>query len=559
MATLELYKDLYQSIPWQRATEITRLPPVTITYQGMSTDTCVRTELLKQGAEADTTQVMATILGGPGVNLSGDTIKSQIRALASTACKLRLPELEITSEPTPTVLYTPAGTRFLLYYYKYSADSNTTRLRMPAASVYTDITEDVEHDIRDNFQSVPLYSLGFGRPLIGSGATQQNEDLVITSTENNTYENIRVLLFTAETTYRFFGNISETGEALFFVVVADHTFPDPDAEPDPETGELPLKTELAIITQYCACYTPNILTASDAEPDPEDIDNSYNPADNYVGNQAGGRGNGNGVSDPAERFDIASRNAAFSYGGRGRGLTYYDMSSIDFYQIMGVIYSRVLDLPESFIGGDISTAIDIGATLYDRTDETRECIVTAFQIPFNPVSTPTSKVQVGFIGVDTSGTGVITERLLHVGNFQLSLVGEGWQDYNDVTFTEATLYLPFVGSITLDPASIAANAGSGGYIEVDVYVDTYNGNIAYWVYLCPMNTPSQVEYLHGVYTGNCAMEIPYAAMASTGNLKGRIRNIGSSIADGAQSLASTAVSCGTFAPGITETGLEGFR
>lgn len=558
MATLELYKDLYQSIPWQAATNITKLPPVTITYPGsIPSNSCTKTQLLKKGSQEGTTQVMATVLGGPGVAVGSTEMISQIRALANTACKLKLPEVEIAPEGqsrTPTIVYTAAGTKLSIYYFKYSEDDNATYLWIPAASVYTDIADDQQHYISNNFQSVPPYTSGFGRPLVGQDLTVQNNYLVIENTERDTYENIRVLVFLADTTYKFSNNTSETAEALFFVVVADHTHPNEDPEHEGE-----MITELGILTTYCACYSPNILTASDAAPDPSERDNSYSPANNFVGNQAGGRGNGNGVSDPAERFDLASRNTAFSYGGHGRGLTYYDMSAIDFYQIMGVIYSRVTDLASSLFGGDLDQVIDIGASLYGKTDETRECIVTAFQIPFNPVSTPTSKVQVGFIGVNTSGTGVITERLLHVGNFQLNLVGEGWQDYNDVTFTEATLYLPFVGSISIDPAAIAANAGSGGYIEVDVYVDCYNGNIAYWLYLCPMNTPSGVEYLHGVYTGNCAMEIPYAAMASTGNLKGRIRNIGSSIADGAQSLASSVISGGLAGPKTAEAGLEGFR
>lgn len=558
MATLELYKDLYQSIPWQQATNITKLPPVQMQYPGsIVSNSCIKTELLKKGSQEGTTQVMATVLGGPGVAVGSSEMISQIRALANTACKLKLPEVEIApegTERTPTILYTPAGTRFSIYYYKQSEDADETYLWIPPVSVYTDIAEDEEHHIANNFQSVSLYYPSFGRPLVGQDQTVQSNYLVIQNTERDTYENIRVLVFTADTTYTFPDNITQTAEALFFVVVADHTHPNEDPEHEGE-----MVTDLGILTTYCACYSPNILTASDAAPDPSDRDNSYSPANNFVGNQSGGRGNGNGVSDPAERFDLAARNTAFSYGGRGRGLTYYDMSAIDFYQIMGVIYSRVTDLASSLLSGDLRQAIDIGATLYEHTDETRECIVTAFQIPFNPVSTPTSKVQVGFIGIETSGTGVITERLLHVGNFQLSLVGEGWQDYNDITFTEATLYLPFVGSISIDPAAIAANAGSGGYIEVDVYVDCYNGNIAYWVYLCPMNTPSGVEYLHGVYTGNCAMEIPYAAMASTGNLKGRIRNIGSSIADGAQSLASSVISGGLAGPKTAEAGLEGFR
>jgi hypothetical protein len=556
MATLELYKDLYQSIPWQQATNITKLPPVTITYPGsIPSNSCTKTQLLKKGSQEGTTQVMATVLGGPGVAVGSTEMISQIRALANTACKLKLPEVEIApegQERTPTVLYTPAGTKFSIYYFKYSEDSDATYIWIPVASVYTDIANDEEHYIANNFQSVPLFTSGFGRPLVGADTTVQNNYLEIKNTTRDTYENIRVLVFIADTTYKFSNNTTQTAEALFFVVVADHTHPD-EQNPD-ETV-----TDLGILTTYCSCYTPNILTASDAEPDPDDRDNGYNPTNNFVGNQSGGRGSGNGVSDPAERFDLASRNAAFSYGGRGAGLTYYDMSAIDFYKVMTVIYSRVTNIPESLIGGDLSTALDIGATLYANTEVTRDCVISAIQIPFNPISSPTENIQVGFVNIRASGTGVITERILHVGDFQLSLVGEGWQDYNDIAFTEATLYLPFVGSISIDPAAIAANAGSGGYVEVDVYVDTYNGNIAYWVYLCPMNTPSNVEYLHGVYTGNCAMEIPYAALASTGELKGRIRNIGSSIADGAQSLASTFISGGSYTPKTSATGLEGFR
>ena len=525
---LNLYRDLYKTSPYGAPLEVPKLPPIEVVYPTpIGSGSCTKTDLLKKDGESGTT-TMATVYGAPCLSVSVSTLEI-------SGARFNLPQPSTEQYPDPVYIYTEGGCRFSLFYKKIG---NTVSILMTAASVYTDIEHDPDHDITNHFQYVRLYDLAYGRPLIGGGATLQNSYLAIDTTQ---YTNIRVYVYETTTTFEKTTDpqFEYTGDAFFFAVVAD----------DISTGT---KTLL----NNPACYSTNIITASDLIPQPEPGDSGYNPTNNYVGNQSGGRGNGNGVSDPAERFGLAARNEAFSYGGNGKGLTYYDMSATDFYQVMGTIYSRITDLPSAFIGGDLDQALDIAATLYDKTATTRECIATAFQIPFNPVSTPTSKVRVGFVGVNTSGTGVITERILHVGDFQLNLIGEGWQDYNDVIYTEAILTLPFVGSITLDPAAIAANAGSGGYIEVDVYVDCYNGNIAYWVYLCPMNTPSNVEYLHGVYTGNCAMEIPYAAVANSGDLKGRIRNIGSSIADGAVSVATSLMSGGTSK--TSSAALEGF-
>lgn len=534
--TLNLYKDLYKTVPYA-SLEVPMLPPKSMSYPNpLGDNSCVKTEILKKGATEGTTQVMATVYGGPCLNISTSDLEI-------SGARLPLPQPSEEQYPDPLYLYTEGGCRFHVFYKK---SGNTLQLLITVADVYTDIENDDTHDIEDNFQSVKLYESAWGRPLVGAGSsviaqgpTTDNSYLEIDTTN---FTNIRVYVYETITTFKKTTDppFEYTGNAFFFLVVADAI----------STGQ---KT---LISSYPACYSSNIITASDLVPQPEPGQNGYNPTNNHVGNQVGGRGNGNGVSDPAERFDLAARNAAFSYGGNGKGLTYYDMSATDFYQVMGTIYSRITDLPSAFVGGDLDQALDIAATLYDKTSTTRECIATAFQIPFNPVSVATQTVRVGFVGVNTSGTGVITERILHVGDFQLNLVGEGWQDYNDIVFTEAILTLPFVGSITIDPAAIAANAGSGGYIEVDVYVDCYNGNIAYWLYLCPMNTPSNVEYLHGVYTGNCAMEIPYAAIANSGDLKGRIRNIGSSIADGAVSVATSLMSGGTSK--TSSAALEGF-
>lgn len=525
---LNLYKDLYKTVPYA-ALNAPKIPPLNVVYPGsIGSGECTRTDILKKYGESGTT-TMATVYGAPCLSVS-------ISDLEIEGARLPLPQPSTEEYPDPVYLYTEGGCRLSLYYKK---SGNYLSILMTAASVYTDIDEDDEHNIDNHFQYVRLYNLASGRPLIGEEMTVMNSYLVIDTT---VYTNIRVYVYETTTTFEHTSDPvwTETTDAFFFAVVADSI----------STGT---KT---LLNSYPACYSTNIITASDLVPQPEPGENGYNPTNNFVGSQAGGRGNGNGVSDPAERFDLAARNAAFSYGGRGAGLTYYDITSIDFYKVMSVIYGRISSIAESAFGGDLSTALDIGATLYSDSETTRNCVISAIQIPFDPVSTPTQTIQVGFINIVPSGAGIITERILHVGNFTKSLVGEGWQDYNDVVFTEAVLTLPFVGSISIDPAAVAANAGSGGYIEVDVYVDCYNGNIAYWVYLCPMNTPSSVEYLHGVYTGNCAMEIPYAALASTGDLKGRIRNIGSAIADGAVSVATSLMSGGTGK--TSNAALEGF-
>ena len=537
---LNLYRDLYKTRLYA-SLNVPKIPPLTITYPGaIGSNECTNVDILKKDGES--TAVMCTVYGGPGLQVDIDDLEI-------AGARIPLPDIQVGLEHTPTKLYTDGGCRFDLSYFKFSEGSNTVYLQMPQAYIYTDIAEDGEHGISDNFQQVRLYRLSSGRPLIGSGATLQNDPLPIVISSDNpqvtVYRNIRLYAYTTDTTFKFSdGHDDVTTEALFFVVMADY---------DDTSGQTPV-TSTALLTTYCGCYSSNIVTASDIVPVPETT-TGYNPVQT-TGRQAGGQGRGNGVSDPSEHMDVAARNGAFSFGGNGRGLTYYNITFDNFKDVIGIVYSRLLDLGSSILSGDLESAIDIGLTQLQNTDATRECVVSAIMLPCDAGGTVSNKVQVGYVPINCVGAKVVTGRIVDVGTFSLNLIGEGWQDYNDVLFSEVTLNLPFVGSINIDPAAVAANASSGGQISVEVYIDAYTGNISYWVYLTPMNTPNNMDYLHGVYTGNCAVDIPYAAIANAGDLKGKIRNIGTSMANGAQAAAVNFVSPGSGKS--SQAALEGF-
>lgn len=530
---MNLYRDLYKTRLYT-SLDVPKVPPLTITYPGsIGSNECTHVDLLKQNGTG--TSVMATVYGGPGLSVS-------MSDLEIMGARIPLPDIQTSASPEPFKLYTEGGCRLDLYYYKLSEGSNTVLMRINSAHVYTDIVNDEDHDIEDNFQWVKLYNLSGGRPFLGANQTLTSQPLSIVISSDNpqvpVYHDITLYAYTTDTTFRFSdGTDPVTTEALFFVVIAK------DADGN--------KT---LLTTYCACYSSNIITASDIIPQPT-TPTGYNPVPT-TGRQAGGQGRGNGVSDPSEHMDVAARNGAFSFGGNGRGLTYYNITFDNFKDVIGVVYSRLLDLGSSILSGDLDLAVDIGSTLLQNTDATRDCVVSAIMLPCDAGGTASNKVQVGYVGIDCTGAKVVTDRIITVGTFSLNLVGEGWQDYNDILFTEVTLNLPFVGSINLDPAAVASSASSGGQVSVEVYIDAYTGNISYWVYLTPMNTPNNMDYLHGVYTGNCAVDIPYAAIANAGDLKGKIRNIGTSMATGAQSAAMNFVSAG--GGKSNEAALEGF-
>lgn len=239
---------------------------------------------------------------------------------------------------------------------------------------------------------------------------------------------------------------------------------------------------------------------------------SYIPTDGNV--TRGGTGGGTYPHSPAEGYDnfdalITARNSTLAVTmGNGQGLTYYQMSQASFRKCLAYTYG----LSEDIQGY--------------KAESRRAAFVAAYMLPcrLQPVTRRSFYIADGAVNISDTADGYISNRLDHIPFGEISLATYGWDDFNDFTSTSATLLLPFVGRIGID-----INAIARGSIRLDSVIDICNGNIAYWVYTSSMQAPEPI--LYGVYTGNCAIQVPVTGVYA-GNVLDKIVNLGSSIING---------------------------
>lgn len=267
------------------------------------------------------------------------------------------------------------------------------------------------------------------------------------------------------------------------------------------------------------------------------------PAPDETGETSGmnrdGTGSGLGVSDPAAEIDLNALNSgALNWNGHGSGLTYYTMDLVTFTtKVVGKVYGTLFSNSMEAWGAAIDSVLYPTPDSFAINAETiRACVVSAFMLPDIPTNgTSTSTVWVGPLPIDNlSLTYYLGDRYIEVDDTWLSEIAghedfanDGYGDYNDFTHTTATLHLPFVGDIPLNISSL-----SRGDIRVRAILDQYTGNICYCVYTLSMEAPEQVPILYGIYTGNCAVEIPICSLGSSANVLSRIVNAGSQAVSG---------------------------
>lgn len=128
---------------------------------------------------------------------------------------------------------------------------------------------------------------------------------------------------------------------------------------------------------------------------------------------------------------------------------------------------------------------------------------------------------IGALGTDMSGA-----RLSHqfkVYDFGTITVPENWGNFLDYSQTSVELYLPFIGSVQLDPSECM-----GGTVNVQYTVDFFTGQCVANVYChkyitLPSGMPiDRVEGQHS-YQGNCAVQIPLSAV-NYGSMIGSLIN-----------------------------------
>lgn len=158
-----------------------------------------------------------------------------------------------------------------------------------------------------------------------------------------------------------------------------------------------------------------------------------------------------------------------------------------------------------------------------------------------------------YFGVDVTALPLTKQfRTVSFGTLQIP---EVWQSFLDYDCTSASLYLPFVGEVSLDISELM-----GGSITVNYTIDFFTGmcvaNVRCLRSVDAGNGLETSEVVHS-YQGNCAVQIPITA-ADYGNMVGALVSAASAglttgIAGAIGSVAGSAAS-GGFKPTITSKG-----
>lgn len=227
----------------------------------------------------------------------------------------------------------------------------------------------------------------------------------------------------------------------------------------------------------------------------------------------GGRGTGTTTryDDPERLSDsIAQRNSLFSFGSAdGNGLTYYVVSDSTLNQVLKFAY---------------------GWGLANDNQYLRTALVSACLIP-GAISTGGSipiKVADQTAGVSAP---VVNDRITMGESVSISWGSrDGNGDFSDCS-VGLSVNLPFVGMINLDPSICF---GESATIRIEYGIDSYTGNIVYWIYSTG-NTEQSRPMLYGTYTGNCAISVPIVGGGNTGSFLQWVQNRTSSVATGLSS------------------------
>lgn len=245
----------------------------------------------------------------------------------------------------------------------------------------------------------------------------------------------------------------------------------------------------------------------------ENYEEAYTPTAGNV--TRGGTGTGYYPHNAPEGANFAQmvterNNALSATMGTGKGLSWYSMTANGFASSLAFAY-----------GGD-----SIMGTI--SAEKRLAAYVGAYMLPVAVSGTASpfwlADDSRNFNTGGATNCKLISTRLLYGDCGTIDLSAYGYDDFNDFENTRATLFLPFVGTINID-----INAIARGSITVKYVIDVCNGNIGYWVYTFGMQSTG--DLLYGVYTGNCAIEVPTTGIYK-GNALDKILNAGTAIASG---------------------------
>lgn len=159
----------------------------------------------------------------------------------------------------------------------------------------------------------------------------------------------------------------------------------------------------------------------------------------------------------------------------------------------------------------------------------------------------------GALGTDMSGAKLSHE--FKVFDFGTITVPENWGNFLDYSQTSIELYLPFIGSVQLDPSECM-----GGTVNVQYTIDFFTGQCVANVYChkyitLPSGMPiDRVEAQHS-YQGNCAVQIPLSATNYGSMIGSLIHACAGSITNPTAIISTlTDASGGGFRPSVTSKG-----
>lgn len=126
------------------------------------------------------------------------------------------------------------------------------------------------------------------------------------------------------------------------------------------------------------------------------------------------------------------------------------------------------------------------------------------------------EIQVGNYSLNTKGRRFSSSKI--VKKFYTIQIPWNYGDFrNRSPYTNVTLYLPFVGMVSLDTA-VLYNTKS---IMVEVFAEPISGSVVYKLYAdSPAST--EVSVLIDTYSGNCNTETPIARVTTVNGVQGAI-------------------------------------
>lgn len=432
------------------------------------------------------------------------------------------------TEPDIKSFYVQGGIRLDWDYY-HDTENNELKIALWAPKYFSGWSEDDEP--QPQFDSIWIKTGQGSNILWVNKLNTESEATYFTIEQASNYSNIQLIFVEGDVYFKKTSTptIGKFEKAFIPVVMAMHN------------GQLECLNgyDPQGFARFPSAISINALTSEEIIP----------PAPEETGESSGmhrdGTGSGLGVSDTAAEINIGALNTgALAWNGHGAGLTYYTLDLVTFTtrivgSVYGVLFNNSMEAWQEAIDSVIYPTADSFAI---NSETIRACIVSAFMLPSMPTSgSSTDTVWVGPLPIkNLSLTNYLGDRYVEVDDAWLSEIAghedfanDGYGDYNDFTHTTATLHLPFVGDIPLNISSL-----SRGNIRVRTILDQYTGNICYCVYTRSMEAPEQVPILYGIYTGNCAVEIPICSLGSSANVLSRIINAGSQAVGAAVNLAS---------------------